>query len=110
MAGHTPWRQVRAGRFTPEQIEELDRQVEAGILAMELHELRRARDISQEQLAERLGTRQPNVSKLERRKDVRLSTLRAAIEAMGGELRIIAHFPDADYEIDQFERAAEAAD
>ena len=110
MAGHTPWKKIRAERFTPEQLEQLDREVAASVLAMELNELRRARNITQEELADRLGTRQSNVSKLERRRDVRLSTLRDVIEAMGGELQVIAHFPDADYRIDQFERVAEAAD
>lgn len=110
MAGHTPWRDLRDSTLTPEQIEEARRQAEASLYAMELNDLRRARSLTQEELAERLGTRQSNVSKLERRTDVRISTLRDVIEAMGGELRIIAHFPDADYQIDQFERAAEAAD
>jgi transcriptional regulator with XRE-family HTH domain len=90
-------------------MERVARMVEAELFAMELNDLRRARQITQEELADRLGTRQSNVSKLERRTDVRVSTLRDVIEAMGGELRIIAHFPDADYRIDQFERAAEAA-
>lgn len=51
---------------------------------MALHELRRARGISQERLAERLRIKQPNVAKLEKRTDIYISTLRAAIEAMGG--------------------------
>lgn len=100
MAGHTPWRDIRAARLSPEQIERVDRQVEATTAAMELTELRRARKLTQEELARRLGTRQANVSKLERRTDVRVSTLRDVIEAMGGELRITAHFPDGDYRIE----------
>jgi len=104
-----PWEEIKA-KASPETIERAARKTEAMIASMELNELRRARNISQEELANRLGMCQPNISKLERRLDVRVSSLRAVIEAMGGELRIIAHFPDADYEIDQFERAAEAAD
>ena len=110
MAGHTPWREVKAKKLPPESMERVARMVEASTFAMELNDLRKARSLTQEELAERLGTRQSNVSKLERRTDVRISTLRDVIEAMGGELRIIAHFADADYRIDQFERAAEAAD
>ncbi|HEX8903752.1 MAG TPA: XRE family transcriptional regulator [Longimicrobiaceae bacterium] len=109
MAGHTPWRDIRACKLTPEQIARVDQEVERMAAVIELQELRRVRNITQEELAERLGTRQPNVSKLERRPDMRLSTLRDVIEAMGGELRVIAHFPDADYRIEQFERVAEAA-
>jgi len=96
--------------LSPDVVERAERRAQAMLYAMELNDLRRARRITQEELAERLGTRQSNVSKLERRTDVRISTLRDVIEAMGGELRIIAHFADADYRIDQFERAAEAAD
>jgi DNA-binding XRE family transcriptional regulator len=56
--------------------------------------LRRSRGLSQAQLGRRLGITQSDVSKLERRPDVRLSTLRAAVRAMGGDLRIEAVFPD----------------
>jgi transcriptional regulator with XRE-family HTH domain len=103
------WEEIKA-KAAPETIERAARKTEAMLVAMELNDLRRARKITQEELAERLGTRQPNISKLERRGDVRVSTLRDVIEAMGGELQVIAHFPDADYRIDQFERVAEAAD
>ena len=112
MAGHTPWREIRDKRLTPEQKERVDRWVERMSTGIELDELRRARGLTQEQLAERLDTGQPSISRLERRRDVRLSTLREVVEAMGGELKVIAHFPDADYLIEAFEqpRFADAAD
>lgn len=103
------WDEIRS-RMAPETLERAARITEALLASMELNDVRRARNITQEELADRLGTRQSNVSKLERRRDVRLSTLRDVIEAMGGELQVIAHFPDADYRIDQYERVAEAAD
>lgn len=59
-----------------------------------LSSLRKSRGLSQAQLAQRLGITQSDVSKLERRPDVRLSTLRAAVEAMGATLRVEAEFPD----------------
>ncbi len=59
-----------------------------------LRELRTARDRSQVQIAERLGINQSAVSKLERRADMYVSTLRDLIRAMGGELEIVARFPD----------------
>ena len=59
-----------------------------------LSSLRKSRGLSQAQLARRLGITQSDVSKLERRPDVRLSTLRAAVEAIGATLRIEAEFPD----------------
>ena len=70
---------------------------------MALHELRSARDLTQGALAEQLNLEQPAVSKLERRTDMYVSTLRRYIEAMGGELEIIAHFPEGNVRINQFE-------
>jgi len=69
---------------------------------MPLHELRAARRLSQAALAERLDTTQSSVSKLEKRTDMYLSTLRAYIEAMGGRLEITARFPDGSVEIERF--------
>jgi len=52
--------------------------------------------ISQAKLADVLGVKQMQVSRLERRKDPRLSTLRRSIEALGGQLTLIATFPDQE--------------
>jgi DNA-binding transcriptional regulator YiaG len=70
---------------------------------MPLHELRQARQLSQEELAATLETSQSSISKLERRVDVYVSTLRRYIESMGGELDIIARFPEGSVRINQFE-------
>jgi transcriptional regulator with XRE-family HTH domain len=72
------------------------------LAAMPLHELRRARQLSQEQLATELGATQPEISKMEHRTDMYVSTLRRFVEAMGGELEIIARFPDGTVRITQF--------
>jgi hypothetical protein len=72
------------------------------LAAMPLQELRRARQISQEQLAEELGATQPEISKIENWTDMYVSTLRRFVEAMGGELDIIARFPDGTVQITQF--------
>ena len=61
---------------------------------MALQELRKAMAFTQEQIAQELCMDQGNLSKLERRTDLMLSTLRRYIEAMGGSLRIIAEFPE----------------
>jgi transcriptional regulator with XRE-family HTH domain len=60
-----------------------------------LGQLRKAREQSQQALAKRLGIQQAAVSKLERRTDLYLSTLREFITALGGELEVVARFPDA---------------
>ena len=71
--------------------------------AMPLQELRHARNLSQEQLAQTLSVRQAAVSKLEKRTDMYISTLRNFIKAMGGDLEIIAKFPDGAVQNNQFE-------
>ena len=61
---------------------------------MSLRELRRAHKLTQRRIAETLGIGQDQVSRLEQRSDLLLSTLRSYVEAMGGQLKIIAEFPD----------------
>jgi predicted transcriptional regulator len=68
-----------------------------------LRQLREARERSQTEVAKQLHIKQAAVSKLERRTDMYLSTLRGFIEAMGGKLEIVAHFPDQSVRITQFE-------
>jgi transcriptional regulator with XRE-family HTH domain len=61
---------------------------------MTLQDLRKAREFTQERIAESLKIRQDSVSRLEKRSDLLLSTLRSYVKAMGGELKLIAEFPD----------------
>jgi signal-transduction protein with cAMP-binding, CBS, and nucleotidyltransferase domain len=68
-----------------------------------LRQVREARERSQEEVAKQLYIKQAAVSKLERRTDMYLSTLRSFIEAMGGKLEIVARFPDQAVRITQFE-------
>jgi DNA-binding XRE family transcriptional regulator len=69
---------------------------------MPLHELRQARGLSQKMLADVLHVQQPSIAKIEKRTDMYLSTLRSHIQAMGGELDIIARFPDGAVKINNF--------
>jgi transcriptional regulator with XRE-family HTH domain len=61
---------------------------------MTLSDLRRAHALTQERLAEALHISQDGVSRIEKRSDFLLSTLRSYIEAMGGKLRLVVEFPD----------------
>src|SRR5580700_5138234 len=61
---------------------------------MTLQELRRARKLTQVRMAKELGISQDGISKLEKRSDLLLSTLRKTVEAMGGSLSLVAEFPD----------------
>lgn len=69
---------------------------------MDLAQLREARALSQAALGEILHVEQPAVAKLEKRADMYVSTLRRFIEAMGGELEIVAKFPDRNVRIRNF--------
>ena len=64
--------------------------------------LRRARSMTQAELAERLGVRQPSIADMEKRTDMYISTLRRLVEAMGGSLDVIARFPGMDVRIQNF--------
>jgi transcriptional regulator with XRE-family HTH domain len=76
-----------------ERVDAIKRGVE---LDVALHELRERRGITQEQVAAQLETSRPNVSRIEREVDVRMSTLQRYVEALGGELELVARFPDGD--------------
>ena len=77
------------------------------IQEMALDELRAARALTQEHLSTILGVQQSAISKLERRADMYVSTLRHVIEAMGGQLEIRAVFPEGDVRITQFQTLTE---
>lgn len=82
-------------------------QAEKMLAEMPLHELRRARGLSQKMLAEALHVQQPSIAKLEKRADMYISTLRSHIEAMGGQLEVIARFPDGAIKISNFAELGE---
>ncbi len=75
---------------------------------MALNELREAMHLTQESLAETLRVKQATISKMERRSDMYLSTLRKIIEAMGGRLEIVAIMPDGRVRIRQFNQLRRA--
>jgi len=68
-----------------------------------LSELRQLAGKSQQQLAAALGIKQPSLSKLENQDDIQISTLRRIVQALGGELEVIAKFPKGAVKIDQFD-------
>ncbi len=68
----------------------------AEIIAYNLGEMRRAREITQVELAKSLGLGQPSVSRVENADDVLISTLQDYVEAMGGHLVLYAEFEDGE--------------
>jgi DNA-binding transcriptional regulator YiaG len=89
-------------RMSPQAMELADKLYEHHLQQMPLHELRQAKALSQATLAKTLHINQAAVSKMERRTDMYISTLRNYIRAMGGELEIVATFPDGQIKIENF--------
>lgn len=89
-------------KMSPESRERSDTLYRKLLTEMPLNELRQARALSQVKLAETLHVNQAAVSKIERRTDMYISTLRAYIRAMGGDLEIVAKFPDGEVKIANF--------
>ena len=98
----TSFRKIRE-RMDPERQERIRKRTEELLAELPLQELRQARALSQQELAEVLGLNQATISKLERRTDMYLSSLRRFVEAMGGELEVSARFPEGKVLIRLFE-------
>ena len=97
----TPSRmQATTGPFTPAKpgcarsFQSMPGSLECGDEEMSLQDLRKARKQTQVHVAKELGIKQENVSRIEKRADLLLSTLSGYVEAMGGKLRLVAEFPD----------------
>jgi transcriptional regulator with XRE-family HTH domain len=80
--------------ITPDARERIDAHKRAMTLEVALHQLRERRGVTQTAIAEHLATSRPNVSRIERETDIRLSTLERYVEALGGRLEIQAVFDD----------------
>lgn len=96
-------------KMSPERQARAQARADAMLREMPLQELRRARDLTQDTLATAMHTSQSEVSKIEQRTDTYVSTLRNYVRAMGGELDIVARFPDGDVRITQFSALEPAA-
>ncbi len=101
MTGRKSFKALTAN-FTPAQRKEVEAAKAALRKEMSLAELRRARELTQKAIGETLHVGQPAVAKLEKRTDMYVGNLRRFVEAMGGELEIVAHFPDGDILINNF--------
>ena len=101
MSGRHPFSELTRG-FTPERRQRIDE--------MPLHELRRARELTQRDMAKMLKVNQPAVSKMEQRADVYVSSLRSYVEAVGGKLKIVAEFPEGEVAITNFSDVGEVKD
>jgi DNA-binding XRE family transcriptional regulator len=100
------WRDIR-GTFPPEVEERIRQEVKDAAGVMTLYQLREARSLTQVNLAKVLQVNQGAVSRMEKRTDMYVSTLRSYIQAMGGQLQVKAIFPEGEVQIEQFETLAE---
>ena len=98
MATYGKWSKLKA-KMSPESQAEIERRKEQLVAEMPLEQLRTARQLTQTNLAQVLGVNHSAVSKLEKRTDMYLSTLRSYIQAMGGQLEIQAVFPEGSVRI-----------
>lgn len=103
------WKEIKA-TASPKAIAQAEAMTQQMLAEMPLHDLRRARSLSQQTMAQLLDTSQGEVSKIEHRTDAYISTVRRYIEAMGGRLDLVAKFPTGDVRIKQFEEIGEDTD
>jgi hypothetical protein len=101
MAGRRSFAELRA-RLSPEAQAKTEAEAQRLGEEMDLAEVRRALKLSQEEIGQTLQIKQGSVAKIEKRTDMYVSTLRRFIEAMGGELEIVARFPDHAVKIKNF--------
>ena len=99
-----PFKELK-DKMSPERREKIENEAQAILMNMALQELRKTRHLSQQDLAKILKVNQAALSKMENQADMRISTLRKLLLAMGGNLKLVAEFPDGEVVINQFEQA-----
>lgn len=105
MAGRHKWDDLTK-KIPAERRAKIEQGVHEDLSEMLLSEIRRLAGLTQEQLAESLGVKQPTLSQLESQHDMQISTLRRIVEALGGELEIIATLPTGRVSLSQFKEYA----
>ncbi len=101
MSGHRKFSQL-IENFSEERQAEIDKKTAQLKSEMALNELRQALEISQTKLAHQLNIKEPDFTNLEKQTDTYVSHLRKVIEMMGGQLDIIARFPEVEVKINNF--------
>jgi hypothetical protein len=97
----TTWKQIKH-KFSEEEHQAIKRQAHEDLERIGFGKLRQARQQTQVALAKQLDIPQGAVSRLERRTDLLLSTLRHYVEGLGGQLELRVVFPDGVFQIDSF--------
>jgi DNA-binding XRE family transcriptional regulator len=108
MSGHKPYGELRARMPADQRGRAAVKSALLGQL-MELKDLRRSRKLTQQAVAKKLKVEQPAIAKLERRGDMRVSTLTDIVEALGGELRLVVRFREGEVTLSNFGQKAKRA-
>jgi len=96
------WKDIKY-KFSDQRREEIRQDALAELDRMGFGKLRQAREMTQVALAERLDVPQAAISRMERRTDLLLSTLRGYVEGLGGKLELRAVFPDGEFVLDSLQ-------
>ena len=86
------WKDIRKSKLSEARIAEIEKEVAHELLEMSLRDLRESLGMTQQELAKVIDMTQSEVSRLERREDHHISTVRKVVEALGGELEVSAVF------------------
>ena len=89
-------------KMNPKRVKQAKARAREVMAEMLLAEIRKEAGFTQEDLAKTIGVKQPSLSKLESQDDIQISTLQRLIQALGGQLELIAHMPGGDIRISQF--------
>jgi predicted XRE-type DNA-binding protein len=91
------WKEIRPEVVTdPDRVAAHREKLDAEVRAYRLAEIRKEQDLTQSEVANIIGITQPNVSRLEKGEleGAALATIRAYVEALGGQFRMVADFGD----------------
>jgi DNA-binding XRE family transcriptional regulator len=89
-------------KMDPKRLSRAKAKAKEVMAEMLLAEIRKEAGFTQEDIARTIGIKQPSLSKLESQDDIQVSTLQRLIQALGGQLEMIAHMPGGDIRISQF--------
>ena len=101
MMGHKNFEELKK-QMNPESLQKAEAKTKELMAEMLLAEIRKEAGFTQEDIALKIGIKQPTLSKLESQDDIQISTLQRLIQALGGQLELIAHMPGGDIRISQF--------
>ncbi len=94
---------ILRAKMSPERRARMARRTQEMLQEMALQDLRQALDLTQTQVAELLQMKQAAVSKMEHQSDMYISTLQKFVTALGGNLQLVARFPDREVVLNQFD-------